>query len=165
MVELQRITTQYIDAEDRVRLSGETAEGKTVLLWMTRRLLDRLIPHLALWLEKQYADLPRAEIMLEFAQQKAQSQLVLQTPVMTSGTQGQLIESVDINAGATRLRLNFKTADTSEPSGIGFEATPLRQWLTILQQAYKEAEWPMQCWPGWMEDRNATHMPQAMVLH
>ena len=46
--ELTRITTRYVAAEDRVRLAGERAGGSPVAIWLTRRLLQLLIPKLLL---------------------------------------------------------------------------------------------------------------------
>lgn len=43
MPDLQRITTQYIEVEDRLRLTGELAPGEVVVLWLTQRLMHRLI--------------------------------------------------------------------------------------------------------------------------
>jgi len=158
MSDLQRITTEYSEAEDRIRLAGETADGTTLTLWLTRRLLDRLIPHLVLWLEQQHADLPRADLMQEFAQQKAQSQLVPQAPVAAPDEGGRLVQAIDLTPGTEQLHLNFKGA-AGEPAGIGFAAIPLRQWLGILQQAYAMAEWPLTPWPAWMTDsrQSSTH--------
>ena len=59
MATLQRITTEYIDQEDRIRLTGELAHGATVVLWITQRLLNRLIPHLTAWLSRQIAPASR----------------------------------------------------------------------------------------------------------
>lgn len=39
---LQRATTEYVEEEDRICLSGELATGDTMTLWLTRRILDRL---------------------------------------------------------------------------------------------------------------------------
>ena len=50
MSELQRITSEYIEAEDRLRLTGEVGEGETETLWLTQRLLTRLLDHLLKWL-------------------------------------------------------------------------------------------------------------------
>jgi len=36
---LDRITTEYIDAEDRLRLSGKYADGAAVVIWLTQRLI------------------------------------------------------------------------------------------------------------------------------
>ena len=46
MAELQRCTTEYIATEDRLRLSGEIGTQSTVVLWLTQRLLNRLMPPL-----------------------------------------------------------------------------------------------------------------------
>ena len=53
MAELQRITTEFVDAEDRIRLAGEDAAGEAVVLWLTQRLLNRLVAHLCDWLEQR----------------------------------------------------------------------------------------------------------------
>ena len=50
--ELQRITTTYVDVEDRLRLTGVLANGTVVQLWLTQRLLGRLVPPLTSWLER-----------------------------------------------------------------------------------------------------------------
>ena len=46
MNSLQRITTEYDEREDRIRVSGQLAQGEAVVLWLTQRLLNRLVPHL-----------------------------------------------------------------------------------------------------------------------
>ena len=43
---LQRVTTAYLENEDRLRLTGELADGDTVVCWLTQRLLNRLVPGL-----------------------------------------------------------------------------------------------------------------------
>lgn len=44
MAGLQRITTQYDEREDRIRLAGETMNDQMVVLWFTQRMLHRLLP-------------------------------------------------------------------------------------------------------------------------
>lgn len=50
---LQRVTTAYLENEDRLRLTGKLADGDIVVLWLTQRLLSRLVPHLTTWLARQ----------------------------------------------------------------------------------------------------------------
>ena len=38
---LTRLTTEYVPSEDRMRLAGETGPEASVVIWITRRLLDR----------------------------------------------------------------------------------------------------------------------------
>ncbi|GAB1394642.1 hypothetical protein MASR1M60_28060 [Rhodocyclaceae bacterium] len=149
MSDLQRLTTEYIDSEDRIRLTGQEGDGQTVVLWLTRRLLDRLIPHLTLWLERQHVDLPRAATLLEFAQQQAHGQLIPQAPIRTGNLPGQLVNAVDITPGKEQIRLAFKPV-SGNPAGVHFEELPLRQWLAILHQTYLTAQWPVDSWPAWM---------------
>ena len=57
MIHLQRITTEYVNTEDRIRLSGEVEENTSIVLWLTQRLLAQLITHLFRLIEKQSLDL------------------------------------------------------------------------------------------------------------
>ena len=45
-MELQRITTDYHEEQDRLRLTGEDFQHTTTVLWLTQRLLGRMVPHL-----------------------------------------------------------------------------------------------------------------------
>jgi hypothetical protein len=37
MIALQRITTEYVEAEDRISIVGELDAADTVVIWLTRR--------------------------------------------------------------------------------------------------------------------------------
>lgn len=78
---LQRVTTQYVDAEDRIRLSGEVLGGEVVVWWLTQRLLERLVPLLVQWLQGRDGGAPWAEVTQAFALQAAQAALEQQKPV------------------------------------------------------------------------------------
>jgi len=43
---LARVTLGYSTEQDRVRLNGVDVDGKSLILWLTARLLNRLVPHL-----------------------------------------------------------------------------------------------------------------------
>lgn len=136
---LQRVTTSYVDSEDRLRLAGETPQGEAVVLWLTQRLLARLLPIFFQWLEQHQtgttsesgadgrslaraaAEQGHADWLHSFAQQAAVAGLVAQPPVQTAQARGsQLVHSVDVQGvmaehddGAV-LRLTFK--GQQEPS-------------------------------------------------
>lgn len=149
MPDLQRLTTEFIDSEDRFRLAGARADGTIVTLWLTRRLLDRLIPHLTLWLEGQHANLPRADVMLQYAQSQFAPQ-----PRVTANA-GELVKAIDLTPGVEQIHIRFKTGTDDESAGVGFAPTPLRQWLGILHQAYMLAGWPLGAWPAWMAESSS----------
>ena len=67
MKSLQRITTEYSETEDRIRLSGELAAGEVMILWLTQRLFNHLVYHLCGWLEKQAGNALLSEVRKEMA--------------------------------------------------------------------------------------------------
>lgn len=169
MSTLERFTTEYIEFEDRIRLSGELTQGETVVLWLTQRLLNRLVSHLTAWLEQQKGDSEHAQVLLEFQQQAAIQALKPLVPVQTpTDSQGVLVRSVDIASSAEAVQLGFKEQEGGPVLGrIVLPADALRQWLGIVHGQYLRGEWPTTVWPAWM----ATGTPapvqgqRAAVLH
>jgi len=147
---LARLTTQYSDIEDRIRLSGEVENGSPLVLWMTHRLARRVVPAFVEWLEKQNADLPMAEVRQEMAQQAAEAGLEPQAPVKAPGeTNGWRIDAIDLTFSGEAVRITFKN-DTGGKAQLDLGATPLRQWLGILRGCFERGEWPLDIWPDWL---------------
>ena len=173
MATLQRITTEYIELEDRIRLTGELAQGHTVVLWFTQRLLNRLIPHLATWLSRQIApasSIPSVQaahqdIVQGFAQHAAWAQLAHEPPVRVS-SEGLVwrVDSVDIAQSEEAVVLTFKGEGEAQAT-LMLAAQPLRQWLGIVFEQYQRGEWPTTAWPGWMEAARTQAAQGAMALH
>ena len=161
---LERITTEYIDTEDRIRISGEVGNDLPVVIWLTQRLFQRLLPILLQWLENQNIDMPHAEILHGFAQQAAKSELTQQPPVLAgSDSAAWLAQSVDINQLEHTVTLTFSGANGQDPVSLMLAVTPLRQWLSIVYDAYLKAEWPIDVWPGWMRESTlVVHGPAVM---
>ncbi len=164
----QRLTTEYDEGEDRVFLNGEVHESETHVLWLTRRLLDRLIPHLTRWLEDRQRDRGDvADLFLSFAHQAAQAQLEPQPPVALTRTgENWLIHGIDMTPSGDHIQLAFKMNGIESVAAIEFDVTQLSQWLGVLHHAYRVADWPLGIWPGWMTpESTATDMLQSLVLH
>lgn len=186
MTRLQRLTTEYSEAEDRIRLAGEDAQGQTVVLWLTQRLMNRLIPHLCQWLEEhsgfgtagssgttatglaRHADIGQG-IAQSFAQQAAAAVLPPQPPVQaTDPTTQALVQSVDVSTAQEAVMLRFKVQgqkaaneQTETPAQVGMNAVALRQWLGIVYQQYLRATWPTRAWPQWMEEASRPEPPRV----
>lgn len=156
MTELQRLTTEYIEAEDRMRICGELASGETLVMWLSQRLLLRLLPHVFLWLEKQGGDSLPVEIAQSFAQDAARAELTPEAPVLREEhSQEWLAEAVDLSFSQDALLLQFR-AKPSHAVTLNLASQPLRQWLNILHSLWSLAEWPTAVWPHWMES-SQTH--------
>ncbi|MBY0454648.1 MAG: hypothetical protein K2Q11_07185 [Burkholderiaceae bacterium] len=163
MAVLQRFTTEYIETEDRLRLTGELEQQKTVVVWLSLRLLQRLLPHLLQWLQQQdpvvgvqhpasHSTHWHDEVWHGFAQQAAQARLPQQAPVLATQAQSAwLAHSIDVAATPEHILLTFKSA-AGEPVELSLAAQPLRQWLGIVHNAWRLAQWPAQVWPQWMHD-------------
>ncbi|WP_153110544.1 hypothetical protein [Propionivibrio limicola] len=169
VAQLQRITSEYIAAEDRIRLTGETNQGQTVALWLTQRLLGRLMPHLLGWLEQQTGGRLDAEIRQDFAQQAAIASLTPQPPVPPHAqNRSCLVQEVNINATPQNVRLTFRSAgggDHAMPAFLVLSPLPLRQWLDVLYRLYRTAGWAADFWPDWMAQARTASVQTSPLLH
>jgi len=174
---VERITTRYSPTEDRMRIAGELPGGQTVVLWMSQRLLQRLLPRLFQWLQEYgvtedllaqaAAPTVYADAIQRFAQQAAGQKLTPQPPVHTHAQTHQiLVESVSLGASAPGIRLVFGGTGNAQPVGMVLGVQALRQWLIIVGRLWREAQWPPGIWPVWLQDSVAPQSPSAMnVLH
>lgn len=191
MNQLQRITTAYSETEDRLRLAGKGAHGQTVVLWLTQRLMNRLVAHLCAWLD-QHGNATTGTVATQlqgtaqsvaqsFAQQAAAAALAPKPPVQVAGQATQaLVHSVDVSshAQAQSITLRFKGQASHDPASdtqaevqaqLGMNATALRQWLGIVYGQYRVAQWPTGAWPQWMEEASqpgsAPEQSQRVLWH
>jgi hypothetical protein len=161
--ELQRVTTEYVMAEDRIRLSGATADDQTVVLWLTQRLLNRLAPTLTGWLEQHEA---ADQLLQGFAQQAAELSLPPETAVAPVSPDGPWrADLVDVATGPDGVMLTFRSEDT-QAAALPLPTQALRQWLGIVHGLYVAAEWPTAVWPAWMDEaRSPPPKPAGAALH
>lgn len=157
MIILQRITTTYSEQEDRIRLIGETDDGKMVI-WLTQRLSQRLLPLLVQWMEKQRAVPRRSLTQFNFGQQRVQA-----TDPTPAPLQSWLTTSIDISTSDKQVVLTFRH-DDGQAAQISLAATPLWQWLEIFHEIYLQAGWPMEIWPAWMAGSTSVFKGEQEVV-
>lgn len=165
-VELKRITTEMHDLEDRLQLVGEVESGEPVVLWLTQRLLKRLVPHLLGWLQP-VAPVGKATAVADyhtsavqsFAQQAAIAQLPEQPAVQaTQQNSAWLIETIDVARTPEIIALTFKSGE--QKATLLMAAQPLRQWLAILHDQCHKGEWVLDIWPEWILDSMPADAPK-----
>lgn len=162
---LNRITTEYVDSEDRFRVTGQVGENEVVEVWLTQRLLTRVLPHYFKWLEGQSDSALPKEIVQSFAQQAAKANLKKQPPVKrTPNSQALLVHAVDISPSKAGLGMRFKSND-DEAATLSLPATQLRQWLNIVRTLWHKAGWPMDVWPEWMATSESQSAPHDKAVH
>jgi hypothetical protein len=174
VIKLERLTTEYIEIEDRMRISGETRDTQPVVMWLTNRLAMRAVPQLLRWLENQAAPPigsssasaapPAVKRELQsFAQAAAVAGLKQQKPVIAeANVPSWIVKVIDITATQGRLSMTFR-GEPDQAASVRFDAIGLRQWLSILHRAWSTAQWPPLVWPDWIKrDESA---PQDVVRH
>ena len=153
---LQRITTEYIQHEDRLRIAGELAGGETKVLWLTQRLTNRLVSHLCQALEGPASNTRSASIQRTFEQQAAAAALTPQPPVQPSADALEaLVQSVDLTSSPSAVTLVFKDEAGDVQAQLTLAPLLLRQWLSVVHVQYQKGEWPTGAWPSWLEDAQA----------
>jgi len=169
MGNLKRFTTQFKGAEDRILLTGEDKEGKTVSLWLTQRLLLKTVPVLVDWLQKTNpVDLTtkdnsaQAREMAQVFTRKPVQPKVSVTPAAPAKTapaqepietveEPVLVHSIDLNLNQKLLRLRLRQGE-EELANLALTGSQLRQWLAVLHVLWKNAGWPAHIWPRWLSE-------------
>jgi hypothetical protein len=165
MQKLKRITTEYIATEDRLRLTAETEDDGVCVLWLTRRVLARLLVPVFSWLGRQEGTLPRADAMQHFAQEAATASVKPQQPVCAADkASAWLINSIDFSADDETLYLVFRGAEQNAAK-ISLAVHPLRQWLSILRKQCQKGEWVLDVWPSWMPEPDSNANTSRMRPH
>lgn len=177
-IQLKRITTQYIAFEDRIRLTGADEAGKTLTLWLTQRLISRLVVPLCEGLEKKTTPAPQkagapavpslqTHMVQTFAQQKAAAALPKAGPVVgVPESPAWLVEKVVIKHIKNDVRMVFKGLEESHSAELTLSTFELRQWLGIVFKQSKTAAWPTHMWPAWVEEATKPPTPvKPSALH
>lgn len=148
---LSRITTRYDEIEDRVLVSGAAPGDVVYNAWLTRRLMDRLVASLAQILAPSNQD-GLAEVLNDFAQHRAEATLEPVPPVIADqdvDSLDALITSIDIQNHRDFVRLLLR-CEGAGAATVSLTHRELRQWLSIIRQAYVKSGWPAQAWPAWL---------------
>lgn len=148
-IRILRFTTVYDAIEDRISITAVSAEDQSIRFWLTHKFIDQLLPHFTTWLEKS-VNQANSEAILEFQQAEAGQSLKVEAPVVNTSERSVLVHNVDINSTSAWIRMIVKLEE--ENFFIQFSSHGLQQWLAIMLNAYKQAGWSTETWPGWVKD-------------
>ncbi len=164
---LRRFSTEYLPKEDRIRLLAELKDSQSLVIWLTQRMLNQLLPPLFRWLESHGPNSVQAEVIQSLRQEAARAALEPQAPVRVAAqSQDWLLVAADIKTTARIAHLRFKGADAAQQATLDLGVKPLRQWLNILHDQYRKAGWTRTSWPQWVTEVTAVEVAkQAPLLH
>ena len=166
MKTLGTFTTAYDETEDRISVVGSAPNGDIVQVWLNLRLLQRVLPHVIEWVKKaDSAGGRQADHVQGFMQQSAREALPVQPPIMPAGNSEKwLVRTLDLNWEAQQIDLVFK-GEGDQLASIALPILVARQWLSIVYDLYKIADWPLTVWPDWIAGSAATPATSDIVRH
>jgi len=173
MNRLKRITSEYVEIEDRIRVAGLTEKNKTLSLWFTMRLTSRLVTHCIALLGKHSPELKKAATnddqlqknLQNLVQQSAEQEIGEESAVsVTTDSPSYLIKEIDVKTSDGGVVLSFKQNKTSSYE-LYLKSQQLRQWLGILYLIWQKAEWPLHVWPDWMDKSKSNEISKKTSIH
>jgi hypothetical protein len=173
MTTLKRITSEYIEAEDRIRIAGLTEKNEALSLWFTMRLTSRLVTHCVALIGSNGTELKKAATNDEqvknnlqgMVQQSAEQEIVREPAVtVTKDSPSLLIKEIDLKTSSGGIIMVFKENETSSYE-LYLEGQQLRQWLGMLYLIWQKAEWPLHVWPEWMDKSKRNEISEETSIH
>ncbi len=151
--------------EDRIELACRYETGGIQVMWLTRRLCDRLVEALVARLQTPGRQDPiSANTLQSWELSAAKAALVPENPVSEIGASRVLVNAVDLSQENGRFRLYFRWKDSG--ALLILDDTSLRQWLSIVHETYAKAQWGSGVWPVWFSAASASHLASSGVpLH
>jgi len=171
MQSLKKVTSEFIETEDRFRLSALTNEDEVLAFWLTQRLLTRLVAHLSEQIEinsSQLSNAPadkKADYSDSDRQISNRESFAEQSAVkIEKNIKPVLITEVDVQFGKNDLTLVLKSSNKSCAS-ISFSLSELKQWLEILYTLWHRASWPISLWPQKLIDNSSIKQVSTNTIH
>ncbi len=152
------ITTDYDEHEDRIRMAVAYVDGNARVLWLTRRLAERLVPALIQGLRAPTLDAEAQATEVQAAQIYAQLEARLSRkpakPVEVDATAAPaLVQKINVKTATNGARVLVLSCHDSEPAELVLRPGELRQWLEVLNLAFRKGKWREDIWPAWIQQR------------
>lgn len=140
----------------------EDSQQQTTVIWLTRRLLVRLIDAMVKAIESETQGRPESDTLQTFTQHRARQAQVEESPVRAvEGSAEWLINRIDLNVSDERLTL--KLFSDEECAILPMPRVNARQWLNIMHRLFEVAEWHYEKWPSWL--RESLSVTQPALVH
>ena len=133
--QLLRVTLAYSSEEDRIFMDGISADGETKRLWLTARLVNRLVPHLLRIIGNASNETRRSDVLIP---QNAETTKPVE---FVEGSKESLIDSVDIRSRGSDTTLIFKDRSTTAQASLTLSLGEMLLWANALKQCHIRSGW------------------------
>jgi hypothetical protein len=165
-VSIETLTLRYIPDQDRFRVDAKTRGNNDFLrLWLTRRLVDRLVPQLFSSMGSPEKSTVSDDIRQSVAQRKAMAHKQKVNAVsMPESAPEWLVREVKLSNHPRGVRVVFVGPKDTQ-AAIFFGRQQLRQWLSIVRHTYGQAGWSVDVFPEWMNEEHGSSVPKDRILN
>ena len=137
---LVKVSFNYDRVEDRICLNGASASDERLRLWLTSRLLNRLLPYL---IRKQMAfhemqGSSGGATLTSSDKNEAGDESVICGPEHPEA----LVTEVGLNFQEHHIVLTFKVSAKESAAVFALSFHTLEKWNRGFQQCYQQAQWP-----------------------
>lgn len=138
--QLLRVTLAYSSEEDRICMDGISAGGETKRLWLTARLVHRLVPHLLRITGNVSNGTRPTDVPITQNVEAA-------TPVeFVEGSEESLINSIDIRSRDSAIALIFRDRSTTAQASLILSFVDMLQWANALEKCHITGGWSASLW-------------------
>ncbi|MFM7709260.1 MAG: hypothetical protein ACKO9D_14830 [Gammaproteobacteria bacterium] len=144
MTMMRNLVTDYSSTEDRVRLRCTFHDGGCATVWLTRRLTDQVVRHLAGMLERLPAEAlaapEEADGGAAGAATPAAEAPSAEPPSEVDFARRQwLAQAIDVSPTTRHVQLTFRNSERA--AQIAMDPATLQKWQDCLLEVYRTAAW------------------------
>ncbi|HEV8034166.1 hypothetical protein [Yoonia sp.] len=155
---VQMFTARYDLIEDRICLNAVDATGAKQVIYLTRRLMDQLIPVFIKHLEEKTPKGVPTDVVQSMTQERVRQVRKAETPARPVNTDLEtprwLCTTMQMRKQPAGL-LMMLTGDAACNAQIPLTDQQLRAVLDIFRNAYAKAGWDLYLFPEWLAPAKA----------
>lgn len=154
---VQTFTARYDPVEDRICLNAVDASGAKQAIYLTRRLMDQIIPVVAKHLEEKTPKGVPADVVQSMTQERLRQARQAETPAdpvqVDAETPRWLCTTIRLQKQPAGLTLTLNGEVPTEAQ-IPLADPHLRSILDILRNSYAKAGWDPRVFPDWLNPKD-----------
>lgn len=151
---VQSFTARFDPIEDRICLNVVDEAGQKQAIYLTRRLMDQIIPVVVKHLEDKTPKGIPADVVQSMTQERVRQVRMAEAPAepvqADIETPRWLCTTVRMSKVSKGLTMTL-SAEATASVLIGFDEQHLRTALDIFRNSYIKAGWDMRVFPDWQK--------------
>jgi len=154
---VDKVTLWYCQDNDRVAMNTLTEDGEVVKIWLTCRILDRLVPHLAQCNS-------RSDVPCETSDTEAEP--AANRKVLESDASPEvLVTAIHIAQSEQSTTLGFDDQSRSERYSLSLADRDMQKWRQALRDCFRRGGWSEAAWDFEYGFGGEVMSPSSFTIH